>query len=140
MENVIKVVQQQAFDTEARWQIADPVLYAGQIAVSTDKNNNFKIGDGTSKWSELKYYIDNFIFNGTSEEAQLALEAGLLPEGIIVNIYDDFVDDSDDSVYEWINHNCFGSGGSGPIYDPDYTSKDFIDDFPWPADDEGGTP
>lgn len=45
-------------DTEANWQTNDPVLYAGEIAITSDKNNIFKIGDGTSTWSTLPYNIE----------------------------------------------------------------------------------
>lgn len=44
----------QLYDTEANWQASDPVLNAGELAVSSDKNK-IKIGDGTKKWSELSY-------------------------------------------------------------------------------------
>lgn len=42
-------------DTEANWIQADPVLLEGEVAYSTDKNNRYKVGDGTSKWSALAY-------------------------------------------------------------------------------------
>lgn len=42
-------------DTEAAWIEADPVLLEGEVAYSTDKNNRYKVGDGTSKWSALAY-------------------------------------------------------------------------------------
>ena len=42
-------------DTEANWQQANPILLKGEPAYSTDKNNRYKIGDGTSHWDELEY-------------------------------------------------------------------------------------
>lgn len=42
-------------DTEANWTKNNPVLLAGEMAISSDKDNKYKVGDGTSKWSALKY-------------------------------------------------------------------------------------
>ena len=33
------------------------MLYAGEVAYSSDKNNKYKVGNGTSTWSELPYAI-----------------------------------------------------------------------------------
>jgi hypothetical protein len=41
-------------DTAANWTDADPVLAAGEFGLETD-TNQFKIGDGTSSWTELEY-------------------------------------------------------------------------------------
>jgi hypothetical protein len=41
-------------DTAANWTDADPVLAAGEFGLETD-TNQFKIGDGTSSWTELPY-------------------------------------------------------------------------------------
>lgn len=43
------------YDTEANWSSKNPVLLKGEIAFSSDKNGQFKIGDGTNKWSALNY-------------------------------------------------------------------------------------
>lgn len=45
----------QRYDTEANWTSANPVLLAGEMAISSDKNGAYKVGNGTSKWSELSY-------------------------------------------------------------------------------------
>jgi hypothetical protein len=41
-------------DTAANWTDADPVLAAGEFGLETD-TDQFKIGDGTSSWTELGY-------------------------------------------------------------------------------------
>jgi hypothetical protein len=41
-------------DTAANWTDADPVLAAGEFGLETD-TDQFKIGDGTSSWTELSY-------------------------------------------------------------------------------------
>lgn len=41
-------------DTGTNWESADPILAAGEIGINTD-NGGFKVGDGTSLWSELIY-------------------------------------------------------------------------------------
>jgi len=38
--------------TTAEWVAADPVLHAGELGYDTD-TGAVKIGDGTSKWTEL---------------------------------------------------------------------------------------
>ena len=42
-------------DTEANFQTNNPILAAGEMAISTDKNNRFKVGDGVNTWSDLSY-------------------------------------------------------------------------------------
>lgn len=61
-------------DTEALWNSNNPVLMKGEIGIATDVNK-MKIGDGTSKWSELKY-------------------SGLSPEEV-----NELIGDSRDNVY-----------------------------------------
>jgi hypothetical protein len=53
---VIKLCQRN--DTEANWQLYNPVLLKGEIAFSTDIYN-IKIGDGVSAWSDLPYYMES---------------------------------------------------------------------------------
>lgn len=50
---------QNKYDTEANWASKDPVLLKGEAAYSSDKNGLYKIGDGTSKWSDLKYGLSS---------------------------------------------------------------------------------
>ena len=54
-ETTLNVRIQNRTDLEANWLSHDPVLLKGEIAVSSDKGNLYKVGDGTSKWSELTY-------------------------------------------------------------------------------------
>lgn len=64
--------------TRSQWVSADPVLAAGEIGVELGTGTNtgidrFKIGNGLSKWSELKYFLGeaeiNLDFGRLSEEA-----------------------------------------------------------------------
>jgi len=41
-------------DTAANWSATDPVLAEREMALETD-TDKFKIGDGTTQWSELPY-------------------------------------------------------------------------------------
>ena len=54
-DKVLNVRIQQKSDTEANWKSKDPVLLKGEVAYSTDKDNKYKVGNGTSKWSALVY-------------------------------------------------------------------------------------
>lgn len=51
----LKVRHQCAIKTEAAWISANPVLLLGEVAYSSDKNNKYKLGDGTKTWTELSY-------------------------------------------------------------------------------------
>lgn len=54
-DNTINVKVKQRTDTESNWASKNPVLLKGEMAISSDKNNKYKIGDGTSAWSVLSY-------------------------------------------------------------------------------------
>lgn len=54
-EKILDVKIKQRYDTEANWKSSNPLLLEGEMAVSSDKNNQYKIGDGTSKWNDLSY-------------------------------------------------------------------------------------
>lgn len=41
-------------DTAANWASKNPVLAAGELGIETD-TRKYKLGDGTSKYSALKY-------------------------------------------------------------------------------------
>lgn len=49
-----QTVIQHRRDLAADWTSIDPILSSGEIGVETD-TGQFKIGDGLSLWSELKY-------------------------------------------------------------------------------------
>lgn len=52
----VKAVIQFRRATEIEWIERDPILRDGEPALSTDLNR-FKIGDGTSHWSDLPYQM-----------------------------------------------------------------------------------
>lgn len=54
-DNTINVKIKQRTDTEANWSSNNPVLLKGEMAISSDKNGMYKVGDGTSTWSALSY-------------------------------------------------------------------------------------
>lgn len=59
------------YDTEHNWKSKDPVLLFGEIAISDYSTSllneyKYKVGDGTSKWSELPYAYTNGITLKTS--------------------------------------------------------------------------
>ena len=58
---------QQRRGTAAQWTGANPILSAGEIGFETD-TGKFKIGNGSSTWSALNYYVDaNAILDGAPE-------------------------------------------------------------------------
>jgi hypothetical protein len=59
--------------TDTEWSTANPVLLEGEIGIELDsERNRIKIGDGTTAWNSLPYFLD-------AREAE-------------VGDYDDFVD------------------------------------------------
>lgn len=57
---------QQRRGTASQWTTANPVLGAGEIGFETN-TGKFKIGDGSTAWSSLNYYVDaNTILGGVS--------------------------------------------------------------------------
>lgn len=47
-------------DTEANWISKNPILLTGECAYTSNGNNKgrYKVGDGSSKWSDLTYAMD----------------------------------------------------------------------------------
>lgn len=46
-------------DTPSNWSTANPVLLAGEIGLEIDSaRNRMKIGDGTTAWNDLPYFLD----------------------------------------------------------------------------------
>lgn len=54
-DKTINVKIREAYDTEQNWRQNDPVLYSGQLAISSDRHGMYKVGNGTATWSELDY-------------------------------------------------------------------------------------
>lgn len=55
--NELKARFKHACKTESEWSNSNPILLKGEVAYSSDKNNKYKVGDGTHKWSELSYSV-----------------------------------------------------------------------------------
>lgn len=72
-DKILNVKIKQRYDTEANWKSKDPVLLVGEMAISDYSSSllnefKYKVGDGTSKWSELPYAYTNGITLPTSEK------------------------------------------------------------------------
>lgn len=59
--NILNTRIKHKYDSEANWKSKNPILLDGELAFSRDKNNKYKVGDGTSKWSDLSYSIDDIL-------------------------------------------------------------------------------
>lgn len=57
---------QQRRGTAAQWTAANPTLAAGEIGFETD-TNKFKVGNGSSAWSSLAYFVDASVVFDSSE-------------------------------------------------------------------------
>ena len=65
---------QQRRGTSSQWTAANPVLAAGEIGFETD-TSKFKMGNGTSTWSELVFFA-----NATELVAAIDSVVGMAPE------------------------------------------------------------
>jgi len=65
---------QQRRGTAAQWTAANPILAAGEIGFVTD-TNKFKMGNGTSTWSQLEYFS-----NAAELTAAINSIVGMAPE------------------------------------------------------------
>ena len=46
-------------DSASNWASANPVLLEGEIGIEIDSaRNRIKIGDGTTAWNSLPYFLD----------------------------------------------------------------------------------
>ena len=46
-------------DTAANWASSNPVLLEGELGIELDDSRNrIKIGDGTTAWNSLPYFLD----------------------------------------------------------------------------------
>lgn len=54
-------------DTQANWTSANPVLLAGEMGVETD-TRRFKIGNGSTAWASLSYYIEGVLARGQASK------------------------------------------------------------------------
>lgn len=54
-------------DIASNWDTKNPVLLDGEVGFETD-TKNFKVGNGTSSWQELQYYIPDTNNFATKEE------------------------------------------------------------------------
>lgn len=57
---------QQRRGTAAQWTAANPVLAAGEIGFETD-TNKFKVGNGSTAWNSLTYFVDASVVFDSSE-------------------------------------------------------------------------
>ena len=55
MQNTLSVRFLHAYKSESEWSSLNPVAKKGEMMISSDKIGMFKVGNGTSKWSELPY-------------------------------------------------------------------------------------
>lgn len=90
---------QQRRGTASQWTNANPVLAAGEIGVETD-TNQFKLGDGTTEWSDLSYFknledlggsLDDYILltqKAASNGVASLDENGNIPLGQLGNLID----------------------------------------------------
>lgn len=86
-ENIIKVKYKPRRDTEENWKTNNPILLEGELAITSDRYNMYKIGDGVSTWTQLEYSSNILVC--TKEEYETKNANGEIKSGTIVIITDD---------------------------------------------------
>ena len=77
-------------DTEAAWNLADPILAEGEMGIETDRQRS-KLGDGATSWSALPYMADtnfdgNYVAKLGDNTAQVITgTGGLKTDGLLVS-------------------------------------------------------
>lgn len=74
---------QQRRDTAARWSQFNPILLEGEIGYVLDNPNQYKIGDGTSRWNDLPLRgYDGTLSQSLSQSTNSAPSTKLLTDSI----------------------------------------------------------
>lgn len=89
-------------DTESRWISNNPVLRMGEIGFTADgeHKNWFKLGDGSTPWTDLKYAYSEFLANLISvDEMTFEMNDGVISlkdTGVVANSYGPEYDEEND--------------------------------------------
>lgn len=67
-------------DTAANWTTTNPTLSAGELGFETD-TLKFKVGDGSTAWTSLKYSQDASLLSGTASLTSLSTSGNLTVGG-----------------------------------------------------------
>lgn len=79
---------QQRRDTAARWASVNPILLEGEVGYVTDNPNQYKIGNGVSRWNDLplRGYTGTIAQEGGSDENAVMSQKAV---GDILGYYED---------------------------------------------------
>ena len=92
-------------DTAAVWTLINPILYDGELGLEIDSDpKKLKIGDGTTAWSDLPYFLDYIL-----EFADLASFPGTGETGKI------YVAIDTNKIYHWTGSVYGDVGGSSDL-------------------------
>jgi hypothetical protein len=69
--------------TAAQWTAANPVLFAGEAGFETD-TGKLKIGDGTSAWSALYYFL-NTASSTLNDIGDVTITSASAGQGLVYN-------------------------------------------------------
>lgn len=82
-------------DTAAHWTAADPTLAEGELGYETD-TGKLKVGDGSTAWTGLAYFLGTVIDIGTPNDGELHLTPKSSSTGAEGTVY---YDSDDNYVY-----------------------------------------
>lgn len=70
----VSAILKQRRNTASNWNSSNPILASGQMGLETD-TFRFKVGDGSTAWNSLPYYVDDFYegFNSVTTLSSLPI-------------------------------------------------------------------
>ena len=71
---LVSAILKQRRNTASNWNSSNPILASGQMGLETD-TFRFKVGDGSTAWNSLPYYVDDFYegFNSVTTLSSLPI-------------------------------------------------------------------
>ena len=120
-------------DTSTNWTSVDPILANGEMGIEAD-TRRVKVGDGSTKWSELKYAItDQLKIDGKTVSTELGMSiASQDPETWIATVKAKANWAGTDAIAYDDKGNLYLSGWEEYGYDGDYSNasgKSFLTKF-----------
>lgn len=111
---------QQRTGTQSQWSTSNPILNGAEIGYESD-TNKFKIGDGTSHWNDLPYFLDEdslgSSLDGYIPESLLGSPNGVAQLNSSGKLVSDQIPNVDEITQDAINTALVAGTGLDKTYD-----------------------
>jgi len=72
-------------DTSTNWTSSNPILAQGEVGIELD-SNNIKIGNGTTNWNSLQYFLTGIVWKIVSSHTNIEKNVGYLVDCSVSSI------------------------------------------------------